>query len=159
MTDTRPLLFTIGYERTTPDAVAAALAEAGVRVLIDVRAVPASRRPGFSKRALAERMERAGIAYLHLRDLGTPKAGREAARAGAVATMRAIFDAHMEKPEAEAALAQAIAVAAEKPACLLCLEREHDRCHRAIIADLMAARAGFRVKKLMPRPFPLEEQG
>ena len=95
-------------------------------------------------------MKQAGIAYIHLRDLGTPKAGREAARAGAVAKMRRIFDEHMKKPEAQAALAQAIDVAGASPACLLCLEREHDECHRAILADLMAVRAGFRVEKLVP---------
>jgi uncharacterized protein (DUF488 family) len=95
-------------------------------------------------------MERAGIAYLHLRDLGTPKAGREAARAGEVAKMRRIFDDHMKKPEAQAALAQAIDVAAGAPACLLCLEREHDQCHRATVAAMMHERAGFRIEKLAP---------
>lgn len=150
MAKAQPSLFTIGYEKSTPDAVAAALTDAGVTVLIDVRAVPASRRPGFSKNALAARMERAGIAYLHLRDLGTPKAGREAARAGDVAAMRRIFDAQMEKPEAQAALAQAVAIAKDAPTCLLCLEREHDQCHRAIVADLMARRGRFRVTPLIP---------
>jgi uncharacterized protein (DUF488 family) len=143
-------LFTIGYEKSTPDALVAALDSAGVRTLIDVRAVAASRRAGFSKRALAERLERAGIVYLHLRDLGTPKAGRDAARAGDTPTMRRIFDAHMEKPEAQAALSDAIRIAKESPVCLLCLERAHDDCHRAIVAEMMRQRGGFRVEPLLP---------
>ena len=147
---TAKTLFTIGYEKSTPDALVAALERAGVRTLIDVRAVAASRRPGFSKTALAGRVERAGIAYLHLHDLGTPKAGREAARAGETESMRRIFAAHMAKPEAQAALADAIRIAKESPACLLCLEREHDQCHRAILAEMMEARAGFDLVRLMP---------
>jgi len=143
-------LFTIGYEKSVPDALVAALKQAGVQTLIDVRAVPASRRPGFSKRALSERLEQDGIAYLHLRDLGTPKAGRDAAKAGDTATMRRIFAAHMETPEAQAALAEAIKIAVATPACLLCLERDHDHCHRAILADTMARRAKFRIERLVP---------
>jgi uncharacterized protein (DUF488 family) len=143
-------LFTIGYEKATPDALVAALEQARVRTVIDVRAVAASRRPGFAKRALAERLERAGIAYVHLRDLGTPKPGRDAARAGDTPTMQRIFHAHMEKPEAQAALGDAIRIAGEAPACLLCLEREHDQCHRAIVSRTMAERGGFKVERLLP---------
>ena len=143
-------LFTIGYEKATPATLVAALEAAGVRTLIDVRAVAASRRAGFAKNALAAKLAEAGIAYLHLRDLGTPKAGREAARAGEVPTMRRIFADHMEKPEAQAALADAIRIAGEAPACLLCLERAHDDCHRAIVAEMMRKRAGFKVEALLP---------
>lgn len=143
-------LFTIGYEKATPDALVEALLKAKVRTLIDVRAVAASRRAGFSKRALAERIERAGIAYLHLRDLGTPKAGRDAAKAGDTSTMRRIFDAHMEKPEALAALADAVRIAKESTVCLMCLERDHNHCHRAILADMMAADAKFSIAPLTP---------
>ena len=145
-----PTLFTIGYEKSTPDAFVAALDEAGVKTLIDVRAVPASRRAGFSKNKLAARLEQAGIAYVHLRDLGTPKAGRDAARAGKVETMHRIFHAQMEKPEALLALGQAIDLAKASPACLMCLERSHDDCHRSIVAAMMQERAGFRVMKLAP---------
>ncbi|HEY1722657.1 MAG TPA: DUF488 domain-containing protein [Magnetospirillaceae bacterium] len=143
-------LFTIGYEKATPDTLVAALRAAGVKTLIDVRAVPASRRPGFSKNKLAARLETDGIAYVHLRDLGTPKAGRDAARAGQTEKMHGIFNTHMEKPEALAALGQAIAIATESPSCLLCLERSHDDCHRGILAAMMQERVGFRVEKLVP---------
>jgi uncharacterized protein (DUF488 family) len=144
------ILFTIGYEKATPDGLIATLQAAGVRTLIDVRAVAASRRAGFAKKALAERLQRAGIHYVHLRDLGTPKAGRDAAKADDTPTMRRIFEGHMEKPEAQAALSDAIRIASEAPACLLCLEREHEHCHRAIVSAMMAARAGFGVEPLMP---------
>ncbi|NWM00773.1 DUF488 domain-containing protein, partial [Klebsiella pneumoniae] len=65
-------VFTIGYEATTMDAFIAALRAAGVERVIDVRAVPLSRRPGFSKNILAASLKAAGIDYVLLKNLGTP---------------------------------------------------------------------------------------
>src|ERR1035437_10077396 len=90
-----PRLYTIGYEQASLDQVIGALKAAGVAVVVDVRAVAASRRPGFSKTMLGASLKAEGVDYVHLRALGTPKAGREAARAGRTAQMRAIFEAHL----------------------------------------------------------------
>lgn len=128
-------LATIGYEAATLGQVIDRLKGAGVEIVIDVRAVAASRRPGFSKTMLAASLADAGVDYLHLRALGTPKLGREAARAGRVAEMRAIFEAHLEEPEARVQLARAAEVAAARPAALLCYEADAARCHRAILAE------------------------
>ncbi len=103
-----------------------------------MRAVAASRRPGFSKTALGGALAERGIAYLHLRALGTPKAGREAARKGRVAEMRAIFEEQLETPEAMLALEQARALAAERPSALLCFERDAAGCHRRIVAERLS---------------------
>ena len=73
-----PPLFTIGYEKAAQSDVLAALKRARVQLLIDTRAVAASRRAGFSKRQLAAGLDEAGITYLHLQKLGTPAEGREA---------------------------------------------------------------------------------
>lgn len=133
----RPALFTLGYEGSTLDAVLARLRQAGVARLIDVRAVPQSRKPGFSKRLLGGTLEAAGICYTHLSGLGTPKPGRDAVRHGDVAGMRRIFDAHMHTPQAVFDLDRAKQLAATEPCCLLCFERDHAHCHRAIVADLL----------------------
>lgn len=138
-------LFTIGYEGKTQDEFLAELADAGVELLIDVRAVAASRRPGFSKTALASALGEHGIDYLHLRPLGTPAAGREAARRGRIAEMRVIYADQLETPEATLAFEQALAAALERPSALLCYEKAAPCCHRAMIAERMAARAGFAV--------------
>ena len=132
-----PTLFTIGYEASTQDAVIAALRDAGVAHLIDVRAVPQSRKPGFSKRLLCASVEAAGMRYTHLRGLGTPKIGRDAVRHGDIAAMERIYHAHMEEPTAQADLARAAAIADEEPACLLCFERDPAHCHRSIVAGLL----------------------
>lgn len=131
-------LYTIGYERATLAEVLDRLRGAGVATLIDVRAVAASRRAGFAKSLLAASLAEAGIGYVHLRELGTPKAGRIAVRAGRIDEMRRIFAAHMQTPEAEAGLARAIAIVAEGTACLLCLEAEAGHCHRAVVAAMIA---------------------
>jgi uncharacterized protein (DUF488 family) len=99
-------LFTIGYEQATPDAVLGELKRAGVTLLVDVRAVAASRRPGFSKRALAAGLDERGIGYLHLRGLGTPAAGRNAARSGKPEEMFRIYEAHLATEKAQTELAE-----------------------------------------------------
>src|SRR3954470_15861231 len=98
-------LSTIGYEGKTLDEFVDELKRAGVEVVLDVRAVAASRRPGFSKTALGNSLRENGIDYRHYRALGTPAAGREAARKGRVAEMRAIYAVQLETPEAELAMA------------------------------------------------------
>ena len=137
-----PPLATIGYERATLDEVIARLQSAGVELVIDVRAVASSRRAGFSKTMLAAGLAEAGIAYEHLRGLGTPKAGRQAARAGRVDEMRRIFEAHLETPEAEADLARAGAIVSERPVALLCFEADAAGCHRRIVAERLRQALG-----------------
>lgn len=146
------VLFTIGYEASTVDRVLRALLEAGVTHLIDVRALPQSRKPGFSKRQLAASVEQAGLRYTHLRGLGTPKAGRDAVRRGEVDRMIEIFDAHMQAPEAQADLATAAGIAGEDRVCLLCFERDPATCHRRIVASLLQTRTGNPVRHLVPDP-------
>ena len=141
-------LATIGYESATQDKVIETLRVAGVEVLIDVRAVAASRRAGFSKTLLAASLNAAGIGYVHLRQLGTPKPGRDAARKGRVAEMHAIFHAHMEEPAAQLELAKAIEIARDKKTALLCYEADHAVCHRAILADSIARALGCEIEAL-----------
>jgi len=138
-------LSTIGYEGKTVDEFLSELASAGVELVIDVRAVAASRRPGFSKTALAAALRERGIDYIHLRPLGTPKAGREAARKGRVAEMRAIFESQLETPEAMLAMEQAHGAASERDAALLCFEADSGCCHRAVVAERLAARGGYSI--------------
>ena len=141
-------LLTIGYEGCTIDSVLGALKAADVGLLIDVRAVPMSRKPGFSKRQLAAGLDEIGIRYLHLQGLGTPKPGRDAARAGHPDRMEVIFREHMRSDRAQAELAQAKMVARENRACLLCFERNHLHCHRHIVAEMIRAETGQAVEHL-----------
>jgi len=141
-------LQTIGYEGCTIDGVVTTLRDAGTALLIDVRAVAQSRKPGFSKRQLAAALDGAGIAYVHLQGLGTPKPGRDAVRAGHPERMVPIFMAHMTSDRAQAELAQARILAREKTCCLLCFERDHTTCHRRLVAEMISGETGQAVRHL-----------
>jgi uncharacterized protein (DUF488 family) len=145
-------LATIGYEGAPQEAVFAALKEAGVDLLVDVRAVTSSRRPGFSKSHLASGLPEQGVDYLHLRGLGTPKEGRLAARSGDLAALKRIFGKHLKTPEArhdyEALLGH---LRGGKKICLMCYEHDPAECHRTIIAERVQEELGLRVEHLVPR--------
>lgn len=141
-------VYTIGYEATTMAEFIAALKSAGVERLIDVRALPLSRRPGFSKNILAASVGEAGIEYVHLKNLGTPKPGRDAAKKGDVATLEAVYETQLGLPEAQAEAARMRALAAEKPSALLCYERNPEHCHRTLLLE--AEGEGMEVVDLYP---------
>jgi len=150
----KPKLFTIGYEKARPDALMAELKRAKVKLLVDTRAVAASRKPGFSKRQLAASLDEEGIAYLHLQKLGTPADGREAARAGKLDTLWRIYAKHLETPEAIEAMNELVAIVkSSQSVCLLCYERDKDCCHRTRIAEIVHERTGASVVDLAPALF------
>jgi uncharacterized protein (DUF488 family) len=141
-------LATIGYETATLPDVIQRLKQAGVEVVIDVRAVASSRKPGFSKTLLAISLKEEGVDYVHLQKLGTPKSGRDAARNGQLGKMHDIFNAHMEEPEPQMQMAQAIDIAKARRAALLCYEDDYLGCHRSILADSIKAKTGCEVENL-----------
>jgi uncharacterized protein (DUF488 family) len=128
-------IYTIGYEGATQDDLVAALQAAAVKRVIDVRAVPLSRKPGFSKNVLAAGLREAGIDYVHLRALGTPPAGREAARKKKWDIFDQVYAEQLETPEAGAEAGWMIALAEEKPSALLCFERDPAHCHRTPLRE------------------------
>ena len=141
-------LFTIGYEGEPQAAVIERLKAAGVKVLADVRAVAASRRAGFSKTVLSNSLNEAGIDYVHLRALGTPKPGRDAAHKGHIAEMHAIYAEHMEEPASQLAFEELRALAGERKTALLCYEADPAGCHRTILSMRLAKEDGFKVVDL-----------
>jgi uncharacterized protein (DUF488 family) len=142
-------LFTIGYEQTPPKAVLDELERSGVKLLVDVRAVTSSRRPGFSKNQLAAGLDERGISYLHLRGLGTPKEGREAARGGKFEALHKIYAKHLKTPQAREELDELSALVKKSgPVCILCYERDHLHCHRQWIAEIIEERDGVRAENL-----------
>jgi uncharacterized protein (DUF488 family) len=152
MTKVAPL-HTIGYEQTPAAAVLDELAHARVDLLVDVRAIASSRRPGFSKRQLAAGLDERGIKYLHLRGLGTPKEGRLAARAGNIDKLFDVYEKHLTTVQAREELDELASLARSgQRLCLLCYERDPAQCHRQWIAERIHKRTGARVEHLMAAP-------
>ncbi len=145
-------LYTIGFENVGQGDFVAALKAAKVRTLVDVREVANSRRAGFSKKSLAAALDEAGIAYVHLKPLGTPKAGREAARKGDTKTMSRIFEAKLVEPESQLALAETADLAKRGRTCIMCLEHDWRDCHRAIVAAHIEDAFGLKPEHLSPAP-------
>lgn len=136
----RKTFFTVGYEGTTQAGLIAALQAAGVKRVIDTRDVANSRRAGFSKKLLAASLDEAGMAYIHLRPLGTPKAGRIANRAGRMDEFRAIYAEAFARPEAQLALLEAEELCRASATALLCYCADGLKCHRHIIATALEAK-------------------
>lgn len=147
------MLNTIGYESADLSDFVATLNEADVDILIDVRDRAQSRRKGFSKTALSEALKAGGIDYLHLRELGDPKEGREAARSGKWEEFHKIYSAVLRSDVAQNAMELIIELSNNKSVCLLCYERDHRTCHRKCITDEIENRMGNKTRHLGVRKF------
>lgn len=142
------MLATIGYEGARPDDFVSTLQLVDIQMVVDIRDRAQSRRPGFSKSALRDSLEQNGIGYVHLRELGDPKEGREAARSGDLAKFRKVYADVLETKEAIAALDEIAELARRLNVCLLCYERDHLECHRKIVADRLESVVGSKVRHL-----------
>jgi uncharacterized protein (DUF488 family) len=145
----KPQVFTIGYEGADVDRFLTTLKDANVATLADVRAVALSRKRGFSKSALRDALASQDIGYRHFIKLGTPKEGRQAARAGDGELMRRIYCNEILAAEpAQAAFQELEDLAQAQPVCLLCFERDPANCHRRVLAQRLTER-GFEAVDLM----------
>lgn len=152
-------VMTIGYERTDPEKFVRALKEAGVDLLVDVRMVPFSHKPGFSAAPLRQAMETAGIGYLHLQDLGNPKDGRNAAKTGDVDAFHRIYRTQMATSAAQRAISRLADLSRTHRPCMMCFERDHRDCHRGIVAEALEAK-DIKIIHLLPeaRDAPLRKR-
>lgn len=142
------MLATIGYEGARPDDFVGTLQLVDIQMVVDIRDRAQSRRPGFSKSALRENLEQNGIGYVHLKELGDPKDGRDAARSGDLAKFQQIYAGVLKTQQAAEALHQIAELAKAMNVCLLCYERDHHECHRKIVADHLESVIGCKVRHL-----------
>jgi uncharacterized protein (DUF488 family) len=133
-------LFTIGYQGQTIDAFVEVLQAHGVTHLIDVRQLPFSRKPDFSKKRLTAHLAAAGIGYTHLADLGTPKYLRDEVKQSK--DYEAFF-ANMDKILITQAVAldEALELVRAQSCVLLCFEARAEECHRRSVANALVARS------------------
>jgi uncharacterized protein (DUF488 family) len=137
--DAAPVVYTVGYEQhRRPEDLAEVLRHAQIERLVDVRELPLSRRPGFSKAALENALAEAGIAYEHARALGNPKRYRDLYKAGRKAEGERGYRAHIRN-ESEA-VGELLAALAAARTCVMCVERNPADCHRSILVEELRAR-------------------
>lgn len=142
------MVATIGYERASLADFIATLKLTNIDVLVDIRDRAQSRRPGFSKSALSSALMDSGISYVHMRELGDPKEGREAARSGDLDRFRAIFTSVLETEVAKEALHKLEVLAVQSKICLMCFERSQEDCHRKIVAERLERSLNIKVQHL-----------
>jgi uncharacterized protein (DUF488 family) len=127
-------LFTVGYEGTTIDGFIDSLKANNINCILDVRALPLSRKRGFSKTQLAGRLTRAQINYIHLPELGTPKDVRDMLKS------TRDYSTFFEKVEKyltgkKDAIQKAYDYVMNARCCLMCFEHIAEQCHRKIVAE------------------------
>lgn len=138
-------LYTVGYESAAIEDFIAALKSQQIEKIIDVREIPLSRKKGFSKNTLQALLEANDIEYIHLKNLGDPKEGRDAARSGDFKKFLHIFSKHMKTKQAQSDLKIATEHTKSNISCLLCYERKPEECHRKIVADAIAKDTGHKI--------------
>jgi uncharacterized protein (DUF488 family) len=142
-------LYTIGYEETSAELFLEKLDSAGVEMVLDIRELPQSRIPGFSKSALFEKLRLNGIDYLHVRELGSPRELRHQLReTGDFMAFTRGYLLYMKTQKEHVKTVKNLAY--EKTCCLLCFEKNHEECHRKFVAlEVKAtARNGLQVVHL-----------
>jgi uncharacterized protein (DUF488 family) len=142
-------LFTIGYEGMSLDGFVAQLKNFAINCLIDVREIPLSRRPGFSKSGLAQRLDRENIHYVHFKELGSPKPIREKLKSD---RNYSTFFKEMDKylADKKEAIESVYNYVVNNTCCLMCFERLAAQCHRRIVARKIKERDGngLRIKNI-----------
>lgn len=141
-------VFTIGYEGMDIEHFLSLLSEHGIETLVDIRELPLSRKPGFSKTTLATALNLSGLDYVHMAALGCPKSVRDGYRAdGDWGRYTTSFLKYLKTQKG--ALAE-LAERVQSAACvLLCYEADFNFCHRSMVADALNKHYGIEVKHLL----------
>ena len=140
-------IYTIGYEGMGVDGFLSLLHENDIETVVDVRKLPLSRKPGFSKKLLADILNGSGFAYIHLPDLGCPKPIRDRYRTNG--NWEQYKDGFLKYLAAqEAAVAGLASMAADSNCALLCFEADYKYCHRTTVADAVNRLNGMRVSHI-----------
>ncbi|MET0437637.1 MAG: DUF488 domain-containing protein [Devosia sp.] len=140
-------VFTFGYEGLTIERFVSRLRAAGICAIADVRAVPISRKKGFSKTAFAECLRSNGIEYQHFVELGCPKDVRDQYREdNNWARYEIGYLAHLQLQGAAIKRLSDLTVA--KATCLVCFEEDYTTCHRMYVARELFSQTGQRVTHL-----------
>lgn len=135
--DIHSQFWTIGYEGKAIDELMRNLKDHGISQLIDVRRNPISRKAGFSKTALGARLEKEGMIYRHLPDLGSPNAIRNDLRSGG--SLESFFDQYGAYLDTQAqAFDDLRGLVMVRRSALMCFEKDFQECHRKVLSERLS---------------------
>lgn len=129
-------IYTAGYEGTEITAFATFLKSKKIKLVIDIRKTPLSRKKGFSKRKLAENLKLKGLDYSHMPGLGVPGEWRKLAKSNFISREK-MFDDYVKKilPLHQQELDEIISKSKETTVALLCFESDALDCHRSFVTS------------------------
>ena len=127
-------IYSVGYEGLTVAGLVERLQQSRVEELVDVRASPYSRRPGFSKKRLAASLSAAGIAYCH-----EPLLGNAFRDVEDFDRAMDLMRAHLAAGEPAEAVRRLVSLADGRRVAVLCLESDQRRCHRQVVLEAALA--------------------
>jgi uncharacterized protein (DUF488 family) len=134
-------LHTIGYEGRDIDGFISQLQGSGINTLIDVRDIPLSRKKGFSKTPLSERLKENNIEYIHLKELGSPKNLREKVKSDG--DYEYFFNEYLEYIQTQAQTIEDLyQIIINNNSCIMCFEKDPFICHRLIVAEELKRKDG-----------------
>lgn len=140
-------VFTIGYEGLSIESFTALLSKNKINTIVDIRELPLSRKPGFSKKALTNHLKLSGIAYVHMIKLGCPKNVRNAYKEdGDWAHYTKGFVAHLQ--EQDSAISELSALVRSSNCALPCYEADYNYCHRSMVAKAVSKLSGIEIQHL-----------
>ena len=140
-------VFTIGYEGLDIDAFMSRLSKHGIETVVDIRELPLSRKPGFSKKTLASVLNLSGREYVHMVELGCPKSVRDRYREDDNWKRYTNgFLKHLKTQQA--AIAELSALAESSNCALLCYEADFNFCHRSMVANAVRDSCGAEVEHI-----------
>lgn len=137
-TDKTPFVFTMGYEGLTIDAFLNKLIANNIMAVVDVRNNPQSMKYGFSKKSFSDYIEKAGMKYAHIPELGIPSVMRKGL--GVDVSHDSLFRKYETNllPKQEEARSQLLNLVAKYPRiALVCFEADHRFCHRHTLVEYL----------------------
>ena len=140
-------IYTIGYEGIDIEQFFKLLKKHDIETVVDVRELPLSRKPGFSKKILGAALNLSGLEYIHLADLGCPKPIRDRYRSDA--NWRRYKEGFLKYLNTQEDTIEELALLAASSNCaLLCFEADFNYCHRSLVADAVKQRSGICVSHI-----------
>lgn len=140
-------IYTIGYEGLDMSSFLTLLRKSNVETVVDIRELPLSRKPGFSKKGLGATLNLNGFEYMHVPELGCPKPVRDQYRSDANWTRyQQGFLRYLEQQDE--IIAEMAGLVSTTTCALLCFEADYNYCHRSMVADAVHRMSGLPVLHL-----------